>query len=309
MPLGLILYPQIDPVMIHLGPVAIRWYGMAYMTGFVLAFFVLVRLARKGVLRMPAEWVSDLVGWLALGVVAGGRAGWWIFYHHHMDRVSSAPEPWWEPIAIWRGGMSFHGGFLGVLLALYLWSRGRKLSYANLADCLALVTPIGLFLGRLANFINGELYGRPTSVAWAMIFPSDPQQVPRHPSQLYEAFLEGIVLFAALWSIKAWKNRRDGQIAAAFVVLYAIFRFTVEFTREPDEQLGYIAFGWLTMGQLLSVALGLAGLIWGIWLRKGEPAKVLETPIEPPANPPQAPGPRGASARRDADKRAPTRGQ
>ncbi len=265
---ALIQYPQIDPVMFQLGPVAIRWYGMAYMTGFVLAYFVLVRLAKKAELRMPADWVSDLVGWLAMGVVIGGRAGWWIFYHHHMERISMAPEPWWEPIAIWRGGMSFHGGFLGVLLALYWWSRKKKLSYANLADCMALVTPIGLFLGRIANFINGELYGRQTTVAWAMIFPTDPDHLPRHPSQLYEAFLEGLALLAALWWIKQWKNRRDGQIAAAFVILYAAFRFAVEFTREPDEQLGYIAFGWLTMGQLLSVALGLAGVISWIVLEK-----------------------------------------
>ena len=143
----------------------------------------------------------------------------------------------------------------------------------NVADCLALVTPIGLFLGRIANFINGELVGRATNVPWAMIFPPPSDRQPRHPSQIYEAILEGPVLLGVVWAVKTWRNRRDGQIAATFVIAYAVFRFFVEFTREPDSQLGYIAFGWLTMGQLLSFAIGLAGAAWWVALNSSKSAK------------------------------------
>jgi phosphatidylglycerol:prolipoprotein diacylglycerol transferase len=256
--LSLIPYPQIDPIMFKLGPIAVRWYGMAYLTGFVIAYFVLGRLVRNGFLRITKEGLSDLVGWLALGVVAGGRTGWWIFYHKVDPTLPR--EPWWEPVAIWHGGMSFHGGLTGVLIVLFIWCRYNRAPVLNLADGLALVTPIGLFLGRIANFINHELVGRETNVPWAIIFPE--YDKPRHPSQLYEAFLEGPMLLIILWTLKTWRNRRDGQLAAAFVMTYAIFRFLVEFTREPDKQLGYIAFGWLTMGQILSVAIGIAGAVW-----------------------------------------------
>ena len=259
-PIATIPYPLINPVIFHLGPIQIRWYGVAYLAGFLLAYFVLARLAKKGVLRMPADWLGDLVAWLALGVVVGGRAGWWIFYH----RDEGGNEPWWEPFAIHHGGMSFHGGLIAVLIVLLVWSRAKKLSFLNLADGMALVTPIGLCLGRIANFINHELVGRPTKVPWAMIFPGYTQ--PRHPSQLYEALLEGPVLLGIVWALKSWKNRRDGQVAATFVVGYALIRFGVEFTREPDVQLGFIAFGWLTMGQLLSMVIGLAGVLWWIVL-------------------------------------------
>jgi phosphatidylglycerol:prolipoprotein diacylglycerol transferase len=265
-PLCLITYPQIDPVMVQIGRLKIRWYGMAYLTGFVLAYLVLGRLLKKSVLRISQEALSDLVGWLALGVVAGGRTGWWIFYHRPDPAVS---ESWWEPFAIWHGGMSFHGGLTGVLIVLMIWCRVQHAPALNIADCLALVAPIGLCLGRIANFINGELVGRPSNVPWAMIFPHYSE--PRHPSQIYEAILEGPILLAGVWMVKAWKNRRDGQIAAAFVILYALFRFLVEFTREPDKQLGYIAFGWLTMGQLLSVVIGLLGAIAWVALQFKSP--------------------------------------
>jgi phosphatidylglycerol:prolipoprotein diacylglycerol transferase len=269
---ALIAYPRIDPDILRIGRFAIRWYGMAYLTGFVLGYLVLIRLTRLGVMRIKPQWLSDLVGWLALGVVIGGRTGWWIFYHHHMERLHDRQvEHWWEPIAVWHGGMSFHGGFLGVLAVLWIWSRFQKVSFLNLTDCLALVAPIGLCLGRLANFINGELVGRPTNVPWAMIFPGYTQ--PRHPSQIYESILEGPVLLAIVWLVKLWPRRRDGQIAAAFVVFYAIFRFLVEFTREPDEQLGYVV-GPLTMGQLLSVAMGLAGLVWWLTLLRDKPLEL-----------------------------------
>jgi phosphatidylglycerol---prolipoprotein diacylglyceryl transferase len=260
--LSLITYPQINPVIFHIGQLQIRWYGIAYLAGFILGYFVLVALAKRKQLRMPPDAVGDMAGWLALGVVVGGRTGWWIFYH----KDTGAAEPWWEPFAINHGGMSFHGGLIGVMLVLFIWSRVQKLDFLNLVDCLALVAPIGLCLGRIANFINGELVGRVTNVPWAMIFPGYTE--PRHPSQLYESFLEGPVLMAIVWFVKSQQNRRDGQIGAVFVIGYGIIRFCVEFTREPDPQLGYIAFGWLTMGQLLSAIIAVAGIIWWFVLQR-----------------------------------------
>jgi phosphatidylglycerol:prolipoprotein diacylglycerol transferase len=262
LPLALIHYPQINPTILQIGPIKIRWYGVAYLTGFVAGYFLLQHLIKTKVMRIRLDDLGDLAGWVAMGVVVGGRAGWWIFYH----KDTGTAEPWYEPFAINHGGMSFHGGLTGVILVLFVWGRIKKVSFLNLADCLALVAPIGLFLGRLANFINGELVGRPSSVPWAMIFPGYTE--PRHPSQIYEALLEGPLLMAIVWGIKRLKNRKDGQIAAMFVIGYAVIRFNVEFTREPDVQLGYIAWGWLTMGQLLSFAIGVVGVIWWIILQK-----------------------------------------
>ena len=268
--LALIHYPQIDPVIVRLGPLAVRWYGMAYCTGFVLGYFWMSRLIRRGIFRITIDQLNDLLGWLVLGVVVGGRAGWWLFYHHNIHEV----EPWYEPIAIWHGGMSFHGGLIGVLMVVLIWCRSVRAPLWNVMDCLALVTPVGLFFGRIANFINAELVGRPSDVPWAMIFPHD--KISRHPSQLYEAILEGPVLLGALWFCRRWllphqRYQRDGRIAALFLVFYGLFRFVVEFTREPDAQLGYIAFGWLTMGQLLSVVIALAGAVLWTALRKRPP--------------------------------------
>lgn len=271
-PLSLITYPQIDPIMFQIGPIKIRWYGMAYLVGFILAYFVLGQLVKRNVLRISKDALGDLIGWLALGVVLGGRTGWWIFYHKADPTLI---EKWYEPLAIWHGGMSFHGGLTGVLLVLFIWSKINRAPALNIADCLALVCPIGLCLGRIANFINGELVGRVSHVPWAMIFPGYTE--PRHPSQIYEAILEGPALFIVVWAMKTWKHRPDGLIAATFVVAYGLFRFIVEFTREPDPQLGYIAFGWLTMGQLLSIAIGLAGAVWWIWLRFARPPYLAES--------------------------------
>lgn len=190
--------------------------------------------------------------------MVGGRLGWWLFYH----RREGAAEPWYEPIAIWHGGMSFHGGLVGVIIALALWSRARRAPLWNLVDAAALATPIGLFFGRIANFISAELVGRPTGVPWGMIFPGD--TVPRHPSQLYEAMLEGPLLLFLLWAVRNRLRPSEGRTAALFLGLYGLFRFAVEFTRQPDSQLGFIAFGWLTMGQLLSLLLVGAGI--ALWL-------------------------------------------
>lgn len=264
--LALLRYPTLDPVIFRIGFLTVRWYGVAYLLGFTLAFVALRRMSRNGVLLLPVDAVGDLVSWLAVGVVVGGRTGWWIFYH----RGGGATEPWFEPVAIWHGGMSFHGGLIGVLVALALWSWRHPASFWNLADCLALVAPLGLFFGRLANFVNAELVGRPTSVAWGMVFPGD--SVARHPSQLYEALLEGPLLLVIVWVVKCSVRSGTGHISAAFLTAYGLFRFAVEFTREPDPQLGFIAFGWLTMGQLLSVVLMLLGIVLAVVLRRAPSA-------------------------------------
>lgn len=255
--LSLIPYPQIDPVLIHLGPLAIHWYGIAYLAAFLVGYLLLRRMSQHHTLRISRPQLGDLVSWLIVGVLVGGRMGWWFFYSTHPFNVSQW-ENWYEPIAIWHGGMSFHGGLIGVALAVIAWVRSTKAPLWNIADALALVVPIGLFFGRLANFINGELYGRPTDASYAMIFPTDPLGLPRHPSQLYEAFLEGPLLLIILLFIRKI-SRHDGIAAAGFLIFYGLFRFIVEFAREPDSQLGFIAWGWLTMGQLLSLAVLLAG--------------------------------------------------
>ena len=260
-------FPDIDPVAFRLGPVAVRWYGIAYLLGFVSAYFALRAMIRRGDLRMSKVQLGDLMAWVVAGVLAGGRLGWWLFYR----RSSGAADPWYEVLAIWNGGMSFHGGLAGVAAVLAIWCRRRRADLWNLADCAALVAPIGLFFGRIANFINAELVGRPTAVPWGVIFPGE--QFARHPSQLYEAFLEGPLLLLVLWAARRVLRRQDGHLAALFMVAYGIIRFGIEFTREPDDQLGFIAFGWLPMGQLLSVAIALVGTF--VWRARGEKLRQL----------------------------------
>ena len=269
--LAAIRYPEFDPVIFRLGPLAIRWYGMAYFLAFILCYFALETLSRRRYLGITREKISDLIIYLAASVVVGGRAGWWLIYH----RPPQGPEPWYEPVAIWNGGMSFHGGLIGVVLVVWFWSWRNRVSLWHIADNLALVTPIGLLLGRLANFINAELVGRPTELPWGVIFPGD--EFARHPSQLYEALLEGPLLLAALWGTRRFAKAYDGRTAGLFVMLYSLFRFGVEFTREPDVQIGFIAFGWLTMGQLLSLILLLCGVaIWTLAHRRPAGQDILQ---------------------------------
>ena len=192
--LASIQYPQIDPVLFRMGPLAVRWYGAAYLLGFLLAYGVLRGLIRRGQLRLSPLGLEGLVAWLFAGVIVGGRAGWWFFYHR-----GGAVEPWYEPLAIWHGGMSFHGGLIGVAVALGVWAWTKRAPFWNIADCLALVVPIGLFFGRIANFINAELVGRPTDLPWGVVFPGE--TIARHPSQIYEAVLEGVVLALILWMV------------------------------------------------------------------------------------------------------------
>ncbi|RME32787.1 MAG: prolipoprotein diacylglyceryl transferase [Gammaproteobacteria bacterium] len=251
-------YPHIDPVAVQIGPLAIRWYGLSYLAGILGGWWLLRRRAQE-----REEWdagrVDDLVFQVALGAVLGGRIGYVLFYN--------LPGYLADPLAVfrvWEGGMSFHGGLLGALAALWYFAHGHHRGFLVTADFLAPVVPLGLFFGRLANFINGELWGRPTDLPWAMVFP-DPRAggIPRHPSQLYEATLEGLVLFGLLWFYSA-RPRPAGSVSGLFLAGYGCARFLVEFAREPDPQLGYLAFGWFTMGQLLSLPMVVAGLalIW-----------------------------------------------
>jgi phosphatidylglycerol:prolipoprotein diacylglycerol transferase len=247
--------PDFDPVAFHIGPIAVRWYGMAYLAAFVAAFYGLREQARRGWIDLPAAAVSDLLTWGVAGVLLGGRLGWWLIYSRPTEAT-----PWYEPFALWNGGMSFHGGLAGVAIGLAAWCYWRGVELVPVADAVALVTPVGLFLGRLANFINGELVGRASGLPWAVQFPGDP--VTRHPSQLYEAALEGVVLGAISLTVARRSPRHPGRIAATFLIGYGIARVLVEFTREPDPQIGFLAFGWLTMGQLLSFATLGAGVAW-----------------------------------------------
>ncbi len=256
-------YPHIDPIAFSIGPLAIRWYALAYITGLVLGWRYCTSLAKRPPPILSTEALDDLLVWVTFGVVLGGRTGYVLFYRpgYYIDNLLEIP-------AVWHGGMSFHGGCAGVILALYLFARRRKLSFLGIGDIVCCAVPIGLFFGRLANFVNGELYGRPTDVAWAMVFPTDPDKLPRHPSQLYQATLEGLVLFTVLLILERRGAReKPGIVTGTFLVGYAIARSIGELFRQPDEQLGFLLFG-VTMGQLLSLPM----LVFGIWLiRRAKP--------------------------------------
>jgi phosphatidylglycerol---prolipoprotein diacylglyceryl transferase len=249
-------FPGIDPVAVHIGPLAIRWYGLAYVTGILSAWWL---IKRRAAARPASGWTEDQVGdlifYVALGLVIGGRLGHVLFYDF--------PVYVKDPLAVfkvWQGGMSFHGGLIGVLLAAACYARKAGKRFLEVTDLVAPVVPIGLLLGRLSNFVNAELWGTPTDLPWGVVFP-DPAagDIPRHPSQIYEALLEGVLLFAFLW-IFSKKPRAMGVVSGAFLVGYGCARFLVEFVRAPDVQLGYLALGWLTMGQVLTVPMLLAGL-------------------------------------------------
>jgi phosphatidylglycerol:prolipoprotein diacylglycerol transferase len=247
----MIPYPHVDPEIVRIGPIAVRWYGMMYLVGFT-ASYVLVRYqVKKQGLALSRDFIESLYAWLFLGLVIGARVGYVIFY----DFLSYVSRPL-EIFAVWHGGMSFHGGFIGSVLAGLWCSKRFKVDPWQVADLVIVTAPIGLGCGRLGNFINGELFGRVTNVPWGMIFPAG-GPLPRHPSQLYEFLLEGVVLFTIMWIMKD-RVRRTGKLTALFVMLYGVFRFAAEFFREPDPQLGFIV-GSFTMGQLLSAAMIFAG--------------------------------------------------
>ena len=251
-------FPEFDPFAIHIyGEFGIRWYGLAYLAAFIAGWWLLRIRAR----RLGEGWTNDMVGdlvfYVVLGIILGGRFGYVFFYS--FDQFLD--NPLWL-FMIWKGGMSFHGGLLGVLTVFALYGRKVGKTFFEIADLVAPTVPVGLGFGRIANFINGELYGRVTDVPWGMIFPGE--DLPRHPSQLYQAVLEGFVLFAILWWFSV-KPRPRMAVSGLFLLGYGCFRFIIEFVRQPDQDLGFIAFNWLTMGQVLSlpmVFLGVAFLIW-----------------------------------------------
>jgi len=261
MPIFALAFPPINPVIVDFGPIAIRWYGLAYVTGLLFGWWHIRRLVATdrlwpGLRRPTADDVDDLLVWMTLGVVLGGRVGYILFYN--LAEYVANPL---QVLMIWHGGMSVHGGFAGAALAQILFARRRGLDFLTLFDLTAASVPVGLFFGRLANFVNGELYGRVTDVPWAFVFPNS-DGLPRHPSQLYEAGLEGLLMFCLLMPL-VWRFRalsRPGLTVGIFGLVYAGARILVETVREPDAQLGFVAFGSLTMGQILSAVMALVAL-------------------------------------------------
>lgn len=258
----MIPYPHIDPSIVSFGPIKIRWYGVMYVVGFLAAYFLIQRQKRAKEIGLTAAVTQDLVFYLVVGLVLGARLGYLIFYQYP-NALYYLHHPL-EIVATWHGGMSFHGGLIGCLVAGLWFCHKRGLPFWAVADSVVVTAPIGLAAGRLGNFINGELYGRPSNVPWAMIFPEG-GPVPRHPSQLYEAALEGLVLFAILWSLRK-RDFPDGMMVAFFLFLYGLFRFFLEFFREPDPQLGFL-LGSFSMGQLLCTAMMLSGILLGVLIR------------------------------------------
>ena len=272
MPLAVLPFPAIDPVLIAIGPLVVRWYALAYIVGILLGW-----LYARAVIRAERLWggpapmapldFDDFILWVTLGIILGGRTGYVLFYNAPYFLQHPA-----EVVQLWKGGMSFHGGFLGCVTVVLLFAYRRGISWLSLGDITCAVAPIGLFLGRLANFINAELWGRVSDVPWAMVFPGA-GPLPRHPSQLYEATLEGLVLLALLGLfMRAGALKRPGTIIGAFALFYGAARFTCEFFREPDVQLGFL-WGGLTMGMLLSLPLMLTGIAFLWAARKAEPAR------------------------------------
>lgn len=257
----MLAFPTIDPVAFSLGPIKVHWYGLMYLLGFIGAWALAQWRVRLYKLDWTSEQIGDLIFYAALGVIIGGRLGYMLFYN--TQQLFSKP---WTLLKLWEGGMSFHGGLLGVMLAMLLFARKFKKSFLEVTDFVAPLVPLGLAAGRAGNFINGELWGRATDVPWAIIFPYSDGQA-RHPSQLYELGLEGIALFILLWWYAA-KRRPLGCVSAMFLIGYSVSRIIVECFREPDVQLGFVAFNWLTMGQLLSIPMLLVGLWWLWWVKR-----------------------------------------
>lgn len=250
----LLQYPKIDPTLIEIGPIAIRWYSLSYIGGLLLGWWY-IKYMNSQTKTMSAEQYDSVLTWIILGVVLGGRLGYVLFY-----KLGYFIENPLEIFAVWQGGMSFHGGVLGVIAATYLFTKRHKIQFFRLMDLIAVAAPIGLFLGRVANFINGELYGRATTAWVGMIFPTDPQQLNRHPSQLYEAVLEGLVLgliLFALFKLRKWQ--KPAFLSGVFLIGYGTFRSIAELFREPDAHLGFIIEG-ITMGQILSLPMILLGI-------------------------------------------------
>lgn len=254
----MLTFPDIDPVAIAIGPIKVHWYGLMYLIGFAGAWWLGVVRAKQPNFGWTSDQVGDLIFYGAMGVVIGGRLGYMLFYNPFLPEGQASE--FWE---VWKGGMSFHGGFLGVLVAMWLFGRKYKKTFFQVTDFIAPFVPVGLGAGRIGNFINGELWGRVTDVPWGMVFPYAGLD-PRHPSQLYEFALEGVLFFLILW-VFSRKPRPLMAVSALFLIGYGCFRSFVEFFRQPDEALGFIGFDWLTMGQLLSFPMVIVG-IGMMWL-------------------------------------------
>ena len=259
-----IAFPAFDPIAFEIGPFAVRWYALAYIAGLLLGWRYCILLAQRSPQKIARAQIDDFLFWAIIGVIVGGRVGYVLFYNlgYYLEHPLGI-------FAVWRGGMSFHGGFLGVLAAGIWFTHKHKIPFFAFSDVIVPAVPIGLFLGRIANFVNGELYGRVGDVPWAMVFPGA-GPYPRHPSQLYEAGMEGVLLFVLLWALAfpARALKAEGLLTGAFFAAYSIFRIMAEMFREPDAQIGFLLSG-LSMGQLLSAPL----LIAGLWLlaRAGAP--------------------------------------
>ncbi len=270
----MIPYPKIDPVLFSIGPIHVRWYGVMYVLGFISCYFLLQKQERSKQIGLIGTAAQDLVFYLAVGVIAGGRLGYILFYEY-MDLWAYIKDPL-EIIATWHGGMSFHGGLIGCVISVWIFSRRSKMPFAAVADSAIVTCPIGLGLGRLGNFINGELLGRPSDLPWAILFPDAPAwtggPVPRHPTQLYEALAEGPLLFIIMWSLRK-KQFKDGMMIAFFLLFYGILRFIIEFFKEPDPPpLGYL-FTYFTMGQVLCIGMIAAGVLLILYLNRKATAR------------------------------------
>jgi phosphatidylglycerol:prolipoprotein diacylglycerol transferase len=265
MPLLAIPFPAIDPVAVAAGPLVVRWYALAYIVGLLSGWRYCLMLADRPPRLVERRDIDDFLVWATLGVVLGGRIGYVLFYQPGYYLVHPL-----EVLYLWHGGMSFHGGALGVTIAIFLFTRARRLPIFAFSDIIAEAIPIGLFFGRIANFINGELFGRETDVPWAVIFPNG-GPIARHPSQLYEAVCEGLLLFLLLlWAEHRGARRRPGIVTGLFLIGYAVARMSGELFRQPDAQLGFLVFG-TTMGQLLSIPVLIAG-VFLIWWAVRKPA-------------------------------------
>ncbi len=261
-----ILFPAIDPVLVQFGPFAIRWYSLAYIAGILVGWWYMRVLAARRPGGPSAIDIDDVIVWATIGIILGGRLGYVLFYKPEYFLANPG-----QILAVWRGGMSFHGGLLGVLVATIVFVRRRGIALLGIADLLACAVPFGLFFGRIANFINGELWGRTSDVPWAMVFPGA-GPLPRHPSQLYEAALEGVVMFMVLTALWRFTGVRDrpGFLFGAFLAGYGVCRMIIEQFREPDAHIGFL-IGGATMGQILSLPMIAAG-IWLMAQARPEPA-------------------------------------
>ncbi len=262
----MLTYPDIDPIALQIGPLAVHWYGLMYAVGFLGGWWLGRMRARASWRPIRPEQMDDLVLFVAIGVIVGGRLGYMLFY----GTGQLADDPL-SLFRVWEGGMSFHGGLIGVLITVWLFARRIGRTFMEVIEFVAPLIPIGLAAGRIGNFINGELWGAPTDMPWGMVYPPL-GPTPRHPSQLYEFALEGVALFAILW----WFSRRPrptGAIAGMFLLGYGAFRFLVEFVRLPDAHIGYLAWGWVTMGQVLTLPMIVAGAAILAWAYRGTAAR------------------------------------